>query len=286
MNMYIKIVRDDKKVFCLGGSYRDDASWGITEISGLDTIENVIGKENPANGDGEKITSERITSRAIDFIASVKNRRNNEVERRNALEFFNPKHGFLLYITNGGVTRWIEATLERFQCQNKPKDRHATMSVALMCEDPYFYSVDNYGKNIAAITGCFGFPYMSGIGKGFKTGIFNFAKKINIENTGDVDTYTKIIIEADGTVENPKIIQNDAFIRILDVLESGDVIEIDMVQNTIKKNGANCIGKVDRHSAFSGMVLRIGDNDVSFDADNGNTNMKVVLYYNLKYVGV
>ena len=127
---------------------------------------------------------------------------------------------------------------------------------------------------------------MSGIGKGFKTGIFNFAKKINIENTGDVDTYTKIIIEADGTVENPKIIQNDAFIRILDVMESGDVIEIDMVQNTIKKNGENCIGKVDRHSVFSGMVLRVGDNDVSFDADNGNTSMKVVLYYNLKYLGV
>lgn len=284
--MYIKIVRDDRKVFYLGGSYRDDAPWGITEISGIDTTENIMETENPANGDGANVTSERIPARPIDIMASVKNRKNNEVERRNALVFFNPKHKFTLYVTNGGETRWIVAKLERFQCQNMPKDRHASMSIALLCEDPYFYSVDNYGKNIAAITGCFGFPYISKTNGGFRTGVFNFAKTVSIENTGDIETYTKIIIEADGTVENPKIMHNNSYIRILDVLNSGDVVEIDMVGNTIKKNGVNCIGKVDRHSSFSGMVLRTGDNDISFDADNGDTNMKVVLYYNLRYLGV
>ena len=284
--MYIKIVRDDRKVFYLGGSYMDDAPWGIKEISGIDTIENIIETANQANGDGAKVTSERIPARAIDIMASVKNRKNNEVERRNALVFFNPKYRFTLYVTNGGITRWIVAKLERFQCQNVPKDRHASMSIALLCEDPYFYSVDNYGKNIAAITGCFGFPYISKMSGGFRTGVFNFAKEVSIENTGDIETYTKIIIEADGTVENPKIMHNESYIRMLDVLKSGDVVEIDMVGNTIKKNGVNCIGKVDRHSSFSGMVLHIGDNDISFDADNGDTNMKVVLYYNLRYLGV
>lgn len=284
--MFIKIVRDDRKVFYLGGSYRDDASWGIKEISGIDKIENVIGTTEPAIGDGTEITSEKITERYIDIVASVKNRKNNDIERRNALIFFNPKHSFTLYVENCGVTRWIIAELQRFQCQNKPADRHVSMSIAMLCQDPYFYSVDNYGKNIAAIVGCFGFPYISPFGKGFRTGVFNFAKKVEIENTGDVETYTKIVIEASGMVENPKVIQNGYFIRILDILQNGDIVEIDTVKNTIRKNGINCIGKVDRKSSFSGMVLRIGDNEVSFDADNGDTNMKVMLYYNMRYMGV
>jgi hypothetical protein len=59
-----------------------------------------------------------------------------------------------------------------------------------------------------------------------------------------------------------------------------------MVENTITKNGENCIGKVDRTSSFSGMVLKSGDNEVSFEADEGDANMKVVLYYNMRYMGI
>lgn len=284
--MYVKIVRDDQKIFYLGGSYKDNASWGITEISGVDTVENGMNTVTPAVGDGAEITSERIPARSIDIFASVKNRKNNVEERRNALIFFNPKHSFTLYATKGEVTRWCVARLERFQCREQPPDKHVSMGIALLCSDPYFYSVDNYGKNIAAVTGCFGFPYISPAGKGFRTGFYNFSKRVGIENTGDVETYAKIVIEAGGYVKNPKVIQNGAFIRLLDTLQEGDRVEIDMVRNTIRKNGVNCIGKVDRYSSFTGMELRPGDNEVSFDADDGDTNMKVFLYYNLRYLGV
>jgi len=284
--MHIKIVRDDSKVFYLGGSYKDDAAWGITQISGLDEVENEIDTAVPAVGDGVKIISERIEGRPIDIVASVKNRSNNEVERSNALKFFNPKHVFTIYATHGEVTRWCIAKIEKFKCPSVARDKHVALEAALMCEDPYLYSVDNYGKNIAAVTGCFGFPYMSSLERGFRSGVYNFARSVSVENTGDVDTYTQIIIKAEGEVINPKIIHNDAFIRVLDTLHSGDEIEINLVSNTIKKNGLNCIGKVDRHSSFSGMVLRTGDNDISFAADNGDTNMKVNIYYNLKYLGV
>lgn len=284
--MYLKIVRNDQRIFYLGGSYKDNASWGITEISGVDSIENVMNTVTPAVGDGTEITSERIPARNIDIFASVKDRRNNTEERRNALVFFNPKYSFTLYVTKGGVTRWCVAKLERFQCREKPPDQHVSMSIALLCRDPYFYSVDNYGKNIAAVTGCFGFPYISPVGKGFRTGFYNFSKQVSIENTGDVETYARIVIDAGGRVRNPKILQNDAFIRLLDTLQEGDRLEIDMTKNTIRKNGVNCIGKVDRRSSFTEMKIRPGDNEVAFDADDGDANMKVFLYYHLRYLGV
>lgn len=286
MIMQVKFVRDDGKIFLLGGSYKDSADWGITEISGTDTLENVMSTAVPAVGDGEEITGERIPARNIDILASVKDRKKNVEERSKALAFFNPKRNFTLYAGKGGITRWAVARLERFQCREAAPDRHVSMSIALKCADPYFYSVDDYGKNIASVTGCFGFPFISPIGKGFRVGVYNYAKVVQIENSGDVDTYIKIIITADGVVENPKIMLNGAYVRLMDVLVAGDMVEIDMVRNTIRKNGVNCIGKADRRSSFTGMVLRPGGNEVSFDADNGDTEMKVVVYYNLRYLGV
>ena len=283
--MFITFVRDDSKKFLMGGSYKDSAAWGITRIEGIGTIENTIVTENMSIIDGAEIVSERIPVRYIDITANVKNRSLNALERKNALAFFNPKHEFVVNITRNGVTRWIKARIQKFQCPEKNISQNVEMDVALLCADPFFYSADNYGKNIAAITGRFAFPYISVVDEGFYVGVFNFAKQVQIDNTGDVETYATIRIEANDTVENPKIMQNDTYIRLMDTLEDGDIVEIDLVNNTIKKNGTNCIGKVDRRSSFTSMVLNAGDNTVSFGADNGDTNMNVILYYNLRYLG-
>lgn len=282
----VKFIRDDSKTFTLGGRYSDTASWGITKISGLTTVSNSISSETPAVGDGCDVVAERIEARNIDIQANVKNQKNNGIERSKAMSFFNSKHHFIVYVTSDNTTRWISAKIEKFDCPEQTPKKNVYMSLALKCSNPYFNSNDNYGKNIASITGMFGFPYISPAGKGFNVGVYNFAKEVEIENTGDVDTYATIIINATGEVENPKIKQNDVYIRVIDNLVSGDTIEIDLVENTITKNGMNCIGKVDRTSSFTDMVLTPGCNLISFDADNGDGNMEVVLYYNMRYLGV
>lgn len=279
----LTFIRDDLRKFIFGGSYADSAEWGITKVEGLGTIEYEITTEENAVGDGEEITGCRVPARAIDITANVKNKKNNKHERSKAISFFNPKHSFTLYVNRDNDIRWIVAMVEKFQCPEASGKQE--LSIALKCTDPYFYSYDNYGKNIAEVRPMFGFPYISPIGKGFNVGIYNFKKQVEISNTGDVETYCTIRIEANGEVINPKIMIGDAYIRLLDVLEERDRIDIDMVQNTIRKNGVNCIKKVDRRSMFSRMVLAVGSNIVSFTADNGDTNMKVVLYYNLRYLG-
>jgi phage-related protein len=284
--MYIKIVRDDNKTFRLDASIKGDAAWGITEVNGLGMAENEIETATPASGDGSTIISERIPHRNIDIAASVKNKKQNATERKNAVSFFNPKHSFILYVTHNGDSRWITAKIEKFQMETRSADEHAALSLALSCPDPYFNSVDNFGRNIAEIKGTFGFPYLSSISRGFCTGVYNFARQVQIDNTGDAETYATIQIKATGDVLNPKITENGVYIRLIDTLSKGDVIEIDMVENTIKKNGVNCIGKVDRTSSFTDMVLQTGENEVSFDADDGDSNMEVVLYYNLRYLGI
>lgn len=286
MNLIMKFVRDDNKIFLLDGSRKGSAAWGITSIDGLGNIEDNISTEVPAIGDGAELVSERVPSRPIDVVAVVKDAENNMIERNKAISFFNVKHSFTIYITRNDTTRWINAKIQKIKCPEQRDTKKVQVSLALICVNPYFYSEDNFGKNIASVKAGFGFPYISPIGKGFQTGVFNFAKQIEIENTGDVETYATIVIEAYGNVRNPKVMQNEAYIRLKDNLVNGDAVRIDLVENRISKNGENCICKVDRKSSFSGMVLKTGDNTISFSADDGDTNMKVMLYYNLKYLGV
>ena len=282
-NVFMTFVRDDSKKFTLGGSYSDTAAWGITSVEGIGVIQAEVSTEKNAVGDGDTVTGVRLPARNIDITANVKNRSNNDSEKRNALSFFNPKYNFTLLITRGNSTKWIIALVEKVQCPETSGNQQ--LSLSLKCVDPYFYSKDNYGKNIASVKTTFGFPYISPISKGFNVGIYNFARQVEIENTGDAETYFTIRIEAFGEVINPKVVKDNAYIRLIDTLQNGDSIDIDLVGNTIKKNGSNCIGKVDRTSSFTGMVMDIGDNTISFAADNGDTNMKVTIYYNLRYLG-
>lgn len=284
--MFITFIRDDLKKFSLGGSYADAASWGIISAEGFGTIDHEISTEKLAVGDGDIITGSRIPSRTIDIVAVAKGSGNRFTERNNALAFFNPKHSFTVHVTRQDVARWIIARIERCKCQEVNGSNKVQLELALRCADPYFYSRDNFGKNIAAVKPTFGFPYISPLNKGFTAGIYNFAKKVEIFNSGDADTYFTICIEAFDQVINPRIIKDDVYIRLIDTLERRDTIEIDLVENTIKKNGVNCIGKIDRTSSFSEMKLTVGENTISFSADDGDTNMKVMLYYNLRYMGV
>lgn len=281
--MLITFVREDSKKFILGGSYTDTSAWGIISIDGIGTIEAEVSTEKNAVGDGDSVTGIRFPARNIDIVANVKNRKNNNIEKRNSISFFNPKYGFTMFITRGSDTKWIKAIVEKVKCPES--HGNLQLSIALKCVDPFFYSKDNYGKNIASVKPAFGFPYISPISKGFNVGIYNFARQVEVENTGDAETYFTIRIESFGEVINPTVMKDNAYIRLIDTLQGGDIIDIDLVENTIKKNGSNCIGKVDRTSSFSGMVMDIGDNTISFGADDGDTNMRVVIYYNLRYLG-
>lgn len=282
----IRFVRDDGREFLMDGSYSGPARWGILSHSGFGDIENEITTEKYASGDGAEVTGEYIPQRPLDIKADVKDTKYNAEERANALSFFNPKYRFTVYPTNDGVTRWIAAKLQKRKCEPPSLGDNATVELAMICPDPYFYDTDNFGKDIAATAGGMTFPYRCPIGGGFNTGYYLFTKGTEIQNDGDVDTDLIIEITATGEVINPKIMKDEAYVRLILTLEAGDVLRIDLQKNRITLNSENCIGKTDRTSSFQGMKIEPGISSISFDADSGDANMSIVLYYTQKYLGV
>lgn len=288
----IKIKRDDGALFELGGALSDDNDWLIMELSGIDSPDIETFTETEAVTDGSIVTGTHVTGRSIRIKANVKNRSLNDVLRRQAIRFFNEKRKFTLYVTYMGVTRWIEAIIDGMSIPSKNVYQQQTLDITFFCAKPFFKSVDDFGKNIAAITPMFAFPYIATFDTErpyvpVVSAYFNYARNVNIENDGDVETFMQVIIRAQGAVTNPMITKDETkFVKILGNYGAGDVINIDMVNLDVTVNGEKALHKLDKSSSFTDCAITPGANTVGFDADDGKDYMEVTVYYNKLYMGL
>lgn len=280
----VRIVRDDSKEFIIDGS-----DWRINELSGFGSFDNDITMIDNAIGDGGIYGSNRVAQKDRTIVAKSRNPVLNEILRKIAISFFNPKKTFKVYLTYMGVTRWCEGKIHKFDLPTANIYTPMTLTITFLFANPFLKSFDNFGKNIASVVGMCAFPYLCNIApgtpRGITGGVFNFAQKVVFENDGDVDTYCKAVFTAKGEVLNPKLLINGNYVRVLDTLVKDDVLVIDFTKNppTVQKNGVNFIGHCDRTSAFDDMALLVGDSEVSFDADNGSNLLDVSIYYNKLY---
>lgn len=277
----VHCVRSDKKEFTIGQS-----DWKITKLEGIDAPDISIFSEKNATGDGSMISGKRVEDRDIYIEAKSRIPDKNPELRSRALVFFNPKYTYQIHITYQGVKRWIEGELEGILLPAENIHRNMTLKVRFYCADPYFRSEDNFGKDIAGTRRMMGFPFIQTPKIPAVASAYNFAKLVRINNDGDVETYCTARIKFSGDAENPKIVKDDHFVRIIDRFVEGDVVEIDFYNATIRKNGINIIQKIDRKSTFTSMQLDVGMSQIGFAADTGDANMSVTLYYNKLYLGV
>lgn len=277
----MRFLRDDGMEFILGNE-----DWGILSLEGADSLETEIYTEADAMGEGEFITGEQVKSREIIFTADTRRLDELPAKRQAVMAFFNRKRTFKLYFSYRGVTRWIEGRLAAFKCPTGNIHESVEVTGTLLCPEPYWKSVDEFGKDIANIIPSFGFPYMSPVGKGFTVGYSEFSKEVHIYNDGDVETQIRAVITAKDTVSIPAITKGTYGIYINVEMQAGDIIEIDFGERSVSMNGKNIITKLQKTSSLVNMVLEIGDNIISYSAEDGDTNMAVNVYYNKRYQGV
>ncbi len=292
-NLSIKIIRQsDNTKFEIGKGF----DWQVAEkgLSGFGEISNDIGFVDSAISDGGTITDEHVTKtdRSITMIYSHAS--NHDVARKKAITFFNVKDTYKVCVTWGMNTVFAIGKIYKFSCPERHLKRgELKLAITFLFASPYWSSIDDFGKNIASLRGMAGFPYLcsitDGTPKGVTGGLFNFAQVVTLSNDGDVDTYCRAtILCEEGEVENPKLIVNGEYVRVLDTMTAGEVIEMDFtaMPPTIKKDGVNYVGHCDRTSAFQKMILLRGDNTIEYDADNGSSHMNVTVYYNKQYGAV
>jgi len=281
----IKIVRSDGKELLIGSSQSD---WLIPSegLDGIDYPSTNLYTEANAIGNGSYVTGKNVESRTIKISAKVKNSVLNNILRANAVHFFNNRYTFKLYITYGGVTRWIDTNIDGFKCPSGNIYYPVTLTVSFYAAEPFLKSVEEFGKDIAGIIPTWGFPWIDTVDIAPKPDVFQFAKQVFLENDGDTEAYIYAVMRFKDTVTNPKITCNGSYIRILGTFNSNDVITIDVERRKVYNNAVNIITKLDKLSSFSDTKINIGGSIIVYSADSGDVNMSATIYYNKLYGGM
>ncbi len=263
---------------------KKSSEFRVISVEGLESSEYTINTVNN-NQDGAIVTYRKIEPREITIIGDIKKNDNEDINRKLLISFFTPKVDGVLKVKRNAVERKISYTVSSFRFTNKKMNEWLQFELVLECSNPYFESIDNFGKNIASITKQFAFPLVFNPKKimGYKT----YTDNVLLLNDGDCETGCIIKIIADkGVVSNPQISLNDKFISVRVNMLIGDelVINTNTRQKSITLNGENVIQKIDRKSSF--FYLDVGDNVMHYESDEGYQDMAVNVYFNKKYLGV
>lgn len=293
----IRVVRSDGDSMEFGTG----TDWAI-ESDGLENFANLsyeLESSENVTYDGATVTGKRVASIDRTVSATLRDATQNEVMRERLIRFFSPRFSYECHVTYQGRTLWCQGEQYGFRCDSGNVYRPISFTWTMLCPMPYMLSEDDFGQDIANIEPRFGFPLYSctsatgeakGVANqhGFIWSAYSFARTVEIPNDGDVDTYCRAVMIANGEVTNPQLIKGKKYVRILDTLKEGDVVEIDFTQRppTVTKNGENIINKTDRLSSFVGMELSVGVNTIQYDADNGSDALSVAIYYNKRYLGI
>ena len=285
-------------------TFGKDSDIDITKITGLESSDIEISKSDNALVDGETVDGLKIKGRPIHIEASFRDLKNNKENRQNLIKFFNPKYTGKALIEYMGVSRNIEYRLEGWTFKAKASlDARLAIVVDLYCPDPYMLNIDNFGKNMAAYTPLFAFPWIitdkkvtglkrpySGLALGGRAaGYRTLHKEVALSNDGDVPTGVIIkFVATRGPVSNPKITRTGTgqFMRVKVEMAKGDVLVIDTNERhqIVELNGVNCYQRVDRRS--EPFQLDVGENYLEYAADTNYVNLDVNIYYTPKYLGV
>ncbi len=261
----------------------------IESISGLESTDYELTFADNANLPGSTLVGQRAGKRPISIRFDLPSTPEFARHRQELIRFFRPDIAGELLVDYNGLQRKIPYVIEEFRFQNSNLYEQLRAQLDLLCPQPFFLDLNNYGKNIAAKTPLYGFPLWIHRTRGFAMGYRTLKKHVSLPNEGDVDTGIEIVFKAArGTVTNPKLekVSTGEFVQVMVEMQQGDILHVNTNpgQKRIELNGENLFHRKSRLSQF--FQITVGDNVLKYDADENYTNLDVTLYYIPKYLGV
>lgn len=281
----VLIHRSDGQTFAM-----DDRPIGLLELKGVDAPAMEVFTEKNAVGDGDTVTGSRVAARDITIRAKSRGGIKNAILRARAVVFFDPQYTYDVDISYDGVTRTArDCRLKAVAIPSGSLYQPIEITATFLC--PYGYLDGEGGMDgvdLNSITPRLGWPYVSMENAGMLFGVYNYDKTVVIHNRGSAPTWVRGVFTAmgPGTVQNPKLIHGDAFVRVLYTMNPGDVVDIDTEKRVVRINGVNALNKIDKASSFGGMRVDPGYSVIGFDADTNPDQLSARVYFQIRYLGV
>lgn len=281
----VLIHRSDGQTFAM-----DDRPMGLVELEGVDAPAMEVFTEKNAVGDGDTVTGSRVAAREITIRAKSRGGIKNAILRARAVVFFDPQYTYDVDISYDGVTRTArDCRLKAVAIPSGSLYQPLDITATFLC--PYGYLDGEGGMDgvdLNSITPRLGWPYVSMENAGSLFGVYNYDKTVVIHNRGSAPTWVRGVFTAmgPGTVQNPKLIHGDAFVRVLYTMNPGDVVDIDTAKRIVRINGVNALNKIDKASSFGGMRVDPGYSVIGFDADTNPDQLSARVYFQIRYLGI
>lgn len=262
-------------------------NYTVIHIDGLTPASANINSSVTGTSDGEKFNSSRVGVRNI-VIQTIINY--PAEENRIALNmYFRPKHICRIYFKNNGRNVYIDGYVETIECDLFELGQ--TMSISILCLQPYFLDTEEIITSIERISALFEFPFSIRV-EGIPFSEVHDNETATIINSGDVDIGMIIELIANGGVTNPVIYNADTREQygIMTNMLDGDVIRINTNQGHKKialiRSGAetNIIAQISE--SVDWFEIPPGENHFTYSADVGKELLTINFYTNNKYQGV
>lgn len=284
--------RGEKITFGIGSKYHVNVQKDVTGISDLT---NTIYSTSSMGQHGDTYAGNRIEPREIEIYGKIQDPdKDTQLRlRRDALKILNPELDGTLYYIYGDFTRKIGAKVKESP-RFTHKDISQEFSIVFKCLDPFWNEESEQRTDVASWIGDWEFPCE--IDKDDPEDmIFGHHEEsiiVDVYNAGHVSTGMKVVFRALGALSNPQLfnVNTREFIKVNFDMVAGDVITVDTSYGnksiTLQRSGeeTNLYRYMDADSTF--LQLDIGDNIFRYDADAGETNLEVTVYFAQKYLGV
>lgn len=245
--------------------------------------------------DGVNVTGINIKEKTLNITGAIVSSTKGDMQKERArlIGFLNPNKGaFKLIYKINGHTKKLTVNIQRVDFKESVL-RLQKFQIQVLAPFPFWENVNEKRKEIALWTKDAYFPLVATKEKPIVFGHRVSNLICNIFNDGDVETGMRIQLKALATVVNPSVlnIYTKEFIKIIQTLQAGDVLEITTYINNKrievhKSDGTvkNVLNWMTLDSEF--LQLKVGDNTFRYDAESGIDNIEMTIYYNPATIGV
>lgn len=287
-----------------GPTIEDESGLFITGINGLGPVKATVNMTQLATADGDIWNSTRLAGRNIVLNARFTYAHTIEEARLMSYKFFPIGKKVTFHIETDNRMAETEGYVE----SNEPNifSKESDMQVSILCESPWFSSVDEDGKqktDFSNVVATFEFPFSN---ESTTDPLIEFGQIINKKEStvyydGDAETGCLITLHAIGAVEMVTIYNirtGDKMILDTDKLETltgnkiiaGDTIVINtvkggkyirLIREGVTTNILNILGK-----NAEWFQLAKGDNLFAYTAEYGEANIQFSVETQILFEGV
>lgn len=268
----------------------DETNFQVTNVEGLNPPNATINTSDFANGDGSSFNSSKIPNREIVITVYI----NGDVQtnRLTLYQYFRNKNWCKIYYTDDQRDVYIEGYVQAFEVPIFTQKQVAQISI--LCPDPYFKDIETIVQSISKALKKFTFPFSINIGHPISFSEIELEKVTNVINESESETGLIVNVTFMGRVDKLEIRNIDTgqnFIIDYNFMANDKLVincnrgskSVILTRDAVEYN---LIPYVRSGSTF--FQLGVGDNNFSFLADDGTSDMSVDIqfkYYKV-YLGV